>query len=621
MASFRIQPDLAPAFARRAANDEALRDRENDHRAALLHEHAALEHRFLTRLARGAGSADVWLPSGGRPERRHVLDALAEHPRLLVTGGRWAGKSALASFLLAQAARHDLGLGDHVPFAAPVRRLAASHLDEDVLARLNPAAGIDVVRAALESGRALVVMDGLDEARSPDTLKRSLADLAARHPGSRIVATTRPLPARVPGRSGAHVDGFVAAPLAGPRRDAGATVHALHPERTPSDRVLQLAAEVDALLDRWGPGRLPQGSALGALTERGRFLIACHLAANGYDARQIEVSSRHLRRTVACEVAEARWFPDTGMLLHVEESPRGGEPLADPDAFAARFVEEVGRHPGVLFEQRPGFFAFASLAAQQYLTAAFFAQQRLVREMLWMLADPWWHPVIVTVAGLPAPFSSVSPARELIGELLRQWATTDSVATFLADQAAEVARELPASLRREIDRRVRAALPLRSDAQLAHIVDGVGEVAVPALLRALDGAGPDERARTLTALGRIDHPDAIRALARHAGDAERTTEPMLCWAWHVDALAAGVPVGFFAFAAFFNLALSHPAAHALYDQVLARTSDETRAVFVDLVVRKLLDDVRWGAEAPEERDPQRSASLLEKILARGLPVG
>ncbi len=602
-------------------NDAALRERENDHRMALVHEHKALEHRFLVRLARGTWSADVWLSAGGRPARRHLMEALGEHPRLLITGARWSGKSALAAFLLAQTARHDVGFGDHAPFAVMVRRLEGSELDEEALAELNPAAGVDVIHTALEVGRALVVVDGLDEARSPELLKRSIANLAAKYPHSRFVATTRPLPSRVAGRSETAIDGFHTVPIAGPQREPGATVHPIHRPRSPAEQVQHLAAEVERLLDRWRLGSLPRGSALRGLTERGRFLLVCHLASSGYDARQVEQTAELLVRDVASELDEARWFPDTEQLLLEDEAPSGGEPVRDREQLARRMVDDIRRHPGVLFEKRPGVFAFASLAVQQYLTAAFFAKERLVQELLFCGEDPWWHPIIVLAAGLPAPFSSASPARQWIGELLRQWVTPDSVATFLADQAAEVAPSLPEPMRREIDRRIRTALPVRSDAQLAHIVDDVGEIAAPALLRSLEGAGPNERARVITALGRLDHPDAVRAIARFTGDEERTTEPMLCWAWNVDAVSAGAPVGFFAFAAFFNLALSTASADALFDQVLAKTSDEARGIFVELIVRKVLDDLHWGAEQPEERDPWRSATLMEKILARGPRLG
>lgn len=617
MAVVRIRADGPAELAQRPVNDESLRERENDHRLTLVQEHRAVEHRFLAKLARGAASADVWSAVGGKPERRHLLNVLAEHPRLLLTGSRWSGKSTLAAFLLAQAARRNLGLGDPTPLAVIVRRLPSSELDEDTLARMNPAAGPDVVYGALEEGSALVVIDGLDEAGSPEELKRSLAALAGRHPRARFIALSRPLPARVPGRSETVIDGFVTLPLAGPPE--GAVVRELRP-RPAAERAVELAAEVDALFERWSFEQLPPGSALRDLTERGRYLVATHLAAGSYDARRVELPEDVLVDEIAAELADARWFPETGQLLHGDEDPPpGGERVADPKALAARIADAVRRSPGVLVESRPSAFAFASLAVQRYLTATFFARERFFHDHFVMLEDTWWHPVLVMMAGLPAPCTSSSPPRVLIGELLRQFVTPDSVATFLADQAAEIARDLPPALRREIDRRLRAAVPLRSDAQLAHVVDDIGDIAAPALLRSLDDAGPNERARMLTALGRLDHPGAVRALARFASDEERTTEPMLCWAWHVSAVAAGMPVGFFAFAAFFNLALSSPAAHALYDQVLARTSEETRAQFIEIVVSKFLHDAQWGADALDERDPLRSAGLMEKLVAAQPP--
>lgn len=605
-------------FQRKAVNDPDLCDRENDHRAALDDEHRKLECRFLFRLARGNASADVLVTTDGRRERRHLALALLDHPRLLIIGGRWSGKTTLASFLLAQASRHDMGFGDHAPFAVKAQRLRESELDEESLVELNPAAGHDVLLTALEAGRALVVVDGLDEARSPDKLKRSIAALAVKYPYSRFVVFSRPLPARIAGRHENLIDGFVTATIAGPDRTAGATVFELHP-RSPAERVASLSTEVEGLLERWHIHHLPPGNTLRYLTERGRFLVACHLAADAYCGRLVELTDEVLARGISAELATASFFEETEQILHEDEHPNGGEPIAEKDSLSRRMVEDIRAFPGVLIERRPGIFAFASLAVQQYLTAAFFAKEGLLVDLLETSDDPWWHPVFVIAAGLPAPFSSVSPARVWIAALLRQRVKADSVATYLADQAAVVAPFLPVSLRRDIDRRLRAALPIDSDAQLIHLVTDIGEIAAPAVIGALAGAGVNERARMLTALGRLDHPDVLRALVRHASDEERTTELMLCWAWNVDAVAAGLPVGFFAFAAFFNLALNTPAGDALFDQVLAKTSDETRHAFIDLVVRKYLNDHHWGREHEEDRDPWRSAAFMEKIMARGAP--
>lgn len=609
----RAHSKLDPIFARRAVNDERLRLAEIAHESALLDEHRRTETRLLLRAARGSWSPDVWIP-GGVPARRHVFDALTDHGRVLVVGSRWSGKSALAAYVLVRTARADARFRDHIPFGVQVSRMSVPALEEAEIARLNPAAGADVLQMALESGQALVVVDGLDESTSPGDLKRSITTFARRHPQCSLMVTTRPLPAKVPGRSESALDGFLPVRMAGPDARRGATVHDLDAFRSPAERVSRLGDDVRSLLEAWRFDALPRGGALRRLTERGRFILACHLAAGTYDGRMIELSSEQLEQDIREELTKARWFEDTGQLLHAEESPSGGEPLPDPAAFARDAVEDIRACPGVLVEKQPGLFAFADLAVQQYLTAMFFAKEGFFTQLGLVRDDPWFHPVIVMCAGLPAPFSSAMPARSLIGELLDAGVAADSAMTFLAARASEVAPALPRPLRDEIDRRMRSALPPRSSVQVAHFVDGVGELAAPALLASLEGAGPNERAFVVTALGRLDHPPALRALARLATDEEPTTEKVLCWFWNVDAVIHGEPVGFFAFAAIFNLALSSTAANTMLDQVLGRVSLRTLETFMRVVALKIMEDEHWGAEPEPERDPDHAGVLMTKVI-------
>lgn len=610
----RAHSKLDPIFARRAVNDERLRQAEIAHESALLDEHRRTETRLLLRAARGSWSPDLWLP-GAVPRRRHVFEALADHGRLLLVGGRFTGKSTLAAFVLVRTARADARFRDRIPFGVQVSRMSDPSLDEEEIVRQNPAAGADLLQTALESGQALVVVDGLDESASPGELKRSIAAFARRHPDACLLVTTRPLPAKVPGRSESVIDGFLPVRMAGPDNRHGAAVRDLDSVRSPADRVARLGEEVRRLLDAWRYDALPRGGALRRLTERGRFLLACHLAAGTYDGRMIELDADQLGRDIREELEKARWFEDTGQILHHEEKPSGGAPIPDLHAFAREAVDDIRACPGVLVEKQPGLFAFADLAVQQYLTAMFFAKEGFFTQLTLVRDDPWFHPVIVMCAGLPAPFSTAMPARELIRELLSTGGNADSPMTFLAAQASEVAPSLPRALRDEIDRRMRSALPPRSSVQVAHLVDGVGEIAAPALLASLEGAGPNERAFIVTALGRLDHPPALRALVRLASDEEPTTEKILCWFWNVDAVIWGEPVGFFAFAAIFNLALSSSAANQVFDQVLAKVSLRTLSTFMRVVALKIMEDEHWGAEPEPERDPDHAGSLMEKVIS------
>jgi hypothetical protein len=573
----------------------------------------AIEARLLLRLARGTFSADVWAPTSSAPDRRHLFDMLVEHRRLLVVGGRAAGKSALVSFVAAQAARRDLGFGDVVPIVVGVDRMDQPLLDEAELGRLNPLLGEHGVRFAMQAGRGLLLVDGLDRAGSEGALKTSIVALSDAYPAARIVVTTRPLPPRVAGRSETALPGFTSVRMAPPEGSAG-LVEELDDHRSPARRVERVANEVERLLDAWGPGRLPSGSPLGRFTGRGRLHFMSFFALGQQEGRSFECREAELVRWFTGDLEGARWFPDTDQVLHVEENPQGGAPIDDAEALAREIVQEIRRHPGVLVEKRPGVFGFASLAAQHYLAALFLASERRPDRFVEARGDPWWQDVVLFAAGLGSPYSAALPAHRLLRALLDASVAADSATTFLAARCADVARHVPAAIRQEIADRLRAVVPPRSSLQVVHLVDDIGEIAAPALLEALTTAAANERAFIVTALGRLDHPPAVRVLARLVSDAEPTTEPMLCWVWKVDAVALGLPVGFFAFAAFFNVALTSPAARRLFDDVLAAASGDTLKSFIGLIAEKVVRDAQWGVDEEPEPDPDWADALLEKLL-------
>ena len=573
----------------------------------------AIEARLLLRLARGTFSVDVWVPTSTAPDRRHLFDLLVEHRRLLVVGGRAAGKSALVSFLAAQAARRDLGFGAVVPIVVAVDRMAQPHVDEAEIGRLNPVLGEHGVRFAMQTGRGLLLVDGLDQAESADALKASLVALADAYPAARFVVTTRPLPPRVAGRSETALPGFTSIRRAPPEGSA-ALVEDLDDHRSPARRVERVASEVERLLEVRGPGHLPSGSALGRFTGLGRLHFVSFFAMGQQEGRSFEHREAELVRWLTGDLEGARWFPDTDLILHVEENPNGGAPLEEEEAVARQIVQEIRRHPGVLVEKRPGVFGFASLAAQHYLAALFLASEGRPDRFVEVRGDPWWQDVLLFAAGLEAPHSSALPAHRLLRALLDASAAADSATTFLAARCADVARHVPSAIRQEIADRLRGVMPPRSTLQVVHLVDDIGEIAAPALLEALTTAAANERTFIVTALGRLDHPPAVRVLARLVSDDEPTTEPMLCWVWKVDAVAIGLPVGFFAFAAFFNLALTNLAARRLFDDVLATASGDTLRAFVRLIAEKVVRDAQWGVDEEPDRDPDWADALLEKAL-------
>ncbi|MEU0098907.1 NACHT domain-containing protein [Streptomyces sp. NPDC006267] len=139
------------------------------------------------------------------PQRIDAL--LADRPRVLLRGEAGAGKTTMLWWLAAHASAGTLGdalapLNGLVPFVVPLRTLRARGGTFPGPAELSGAAGL-VIDAApegwagrvLESGRALLLVDGLDEV-SPEEREQAhswLGRLVSRYPDIRCVATVRPL--------------------------------------------------------------------------------------------------------------------------------------------------------------------------------------------------------------------------------------------------------------------------------------------------------------------------------------------------------------------------------------------------------------------------------------------
>ncbi|NUV44806.1 NACHT domain-containing NTPase [Streptomyces sp. CAI-24] len=136
---------------------------------------------------------------------------LTDRPRVLLRGEAGAGKTTLLWWLAAHASARTLAddladdlaaLNGLAPFVVPLRTLRARGVTFPGPAELSSAAGLVIDTApegwagrVLESGRALLLVDGLDEV-PPEEREQAhtwLAQLLSRYPESRCVTTVRPL--------------------------------------------------------------------------------------------------------------------------------------------------------------------------------------------------------------------------------------------------------------------------------------------------------------------------------------------------------------------------------------------------------------------------------------------
>ncbi|MFI7328485.1 NACHT domain-containing protein [Streptomyces rubiginosohelvolus] len=162
----------------------------------------SLEAQTQDRTAQHPGVTEASPPL---PKRIDAL--LTNRPRVLLRGEAGAGKTTLLWWLAAHASARTLDddlapLNGLVPFVVPLRTLRARGVTFPTPAELPSTAGLMADSApegwagrVLESGRALLLVDGLDEVppEERDQAHSWLSQLLARYPDTRCVTTVRPL--------------------------------------------------------------------------------------------------------------------------------------------------------------------------------------------------------------------------------------------------------------------------------------------------------------------------------------------------------------------------------------------------------------------------------------------
>ncbi|MFJ1593589.1 NACHT domain-containing protein [Kitasatospora albolonga] len=177
-------------------------DSEWDLDTAYLSLEAQAQDRTRDRATRELGPPDQTAPI---PQRIDTL--LTDRPRVLLRGDAGAGKTTLLWWLAAHASARTLPddlapLNGLVPFVVPLRSLRARGGTFPGPAELSTVAGLVIDRApegwagrVLASGRALLLVDGLDEVPPEDREQAHtwLSQLLRRYPETRCVTTVRPL--------------------------------------------------------------------------------------------------------------------------------------------------------------------------------------------------------------------------------------------------------------------------------------------------------------------------------------------------------------------------------------------------------------------------------------------
>ncbi len=446
--------------------------------------------------------------SGGDHTTLSISEALAEQPRLVLTGPKGTGKSALlrrhalelASTARASGVRSSLHSGgvSRLPLYIPLADVSAdADLHQEMrssLERLGLDDSGDFLEAHLEHGDAAVFFDDLDSFE-PEALRevaQKIIELVRRYPGIRVVAATRDI------ADAAIFDGFVTYEVAG-----------VDPAR------------VESLASRWGYSDVADSSGFLQVIER-LPLIRSLVARPGWLAAGLaNLGREHIR---AYDIV-------AGFVDYIESDP-------DPEWFTlARRMHEahaaIGSrdqltvHPGrsgLLSWLTDDTFTFVHPAVQVYLAAAADSADDVdaAIEMASRADDPWWRMAVV----LASAHFEAEPAAAMIRRLL-DGSHAQIAALALSEhldpdpglvEAAQIALLTKIGLESDEPTRRRHAIALAA-VRRGEPVRKTGIVGP--VLDALQNGTAAVRAAAATALGGLHDPAAIAPLLSTLGDDDR----------------------------------------------------------------------------------------------------
>ncbi|MCL4857898.1 MAG: SUMF1/EgtB/PvdO family nonheme iron enzyme [Caldilineaceae bacterium] len=457
---------------------------------------AGVDARTL-RVAGRPVSEEEALAMGARlHEPAPVLDLLQQHPGVVVLGDPGAGKTTFLKYValrLALGQGRDFALEGYLPILIPLSAYANALSERDIplqafLGDYYVGLGVnlpvgDLLTTALSQGRALLLMDGLDEVQSllqRTTLVERIVQFFAFHrrAGNKFVLTSRIVgyreaPPRAEGLVEAalvdfdddDIDQFIAKWTAAVERAA------LGDNAVAQQQAAQEGAELRAAVRRnEGVGRLASNPLLltilalmkrqgVSLPERRAQLYDTYVKtllrtwnlARSLDGRpQREVNDVETLRVLA---PLALWMHESspGVGLVKREAVRRqleaiyrqrGDPA--PEDAVERFLTDVHKYASLLLERGPGFYGFIHLTFQEYLAALAIVQQGQldVQPMVAALAqrlghESWREVTLLAVGCLGLVKQNEEAASAVVTRLLQQAAGEPGAAVVWAGAAVK----------------------------------------------------------------------------------------------------------------------------------------------------------------------------------------
>ncbi|QRX93606.1 NACHT domain-containing protein [Streptomyces noursei] len=524
-----------------------------------------LDAAYMSLEATGPSRAEG--PFDDLPHRTAVPadQALAGRSRVLLRGVAGSGKSTLVQWLAVSCTKPvgDTALPHlygRIPFVLPLRTLTRAGAALPTPDRFLAATGSPVsggqppgwADRVLTSGRALLLIDGLDEIpdREREATRRWLRDLLDAFPGNLWLVTTRPSAVRDDWLAPDGFDELTLSPMS--RNEVAAFLSRWH-------RAARHDADDPALLDSYEQSLL---NAVRTKPDLGRLatnplmcglICALHRDRRGYlphgrkelyDAALSMLLSRRdrerdMRGPDGVELADepqiqllqrlAYWLIRNGRTEL--DRDRAERIVADalpavPVAAAQGDAPTVFRHllhrSGLLREPAPGTVDFVHRTFQDYLGAKAAVEEGDFGLLLQHATDSQWEDVIRMAVAHARPRER---AELLRGLLVKGTLRTD----LLAMACLEHATELDPAVRDEVNARAQVILPPRTREE-SHLLVDAGPLVLE-LLPGPDGLEDDEAQEVIFTAASLGTDAALECVKPFRNHPARTVHAQLGLHW------------------------------------------------------------------------------------------
>lgn len=446
-------------------------------------------------------------------ERESASSVVGTKENLYLLGHPGAGKTTFLRYIGIRACR---GLSDQVPIYLQLRDIVRSYdlqrqnkhrplIWEAILNEFDICQFPDIEKfanALFQSGRAIILIDGLDEVPSKDDLRakviESVCDLQRRYPRIQICITCRIAAseyafehfryAEVAPFTQDQQSSFIYKwyinekikqqrllsawnlPRSAPLRDLGRTplllaliCLAFDDLGELPDRHVDLYREaLDALFKRWDTTRsIYRDPFYAGLTAQRREQLLQEIAYSLQENDKITFSAPEVDGVIA------KWF---------ERLPDNPQRAASPDT--QELLDQVEAQHGLIIQRARGIYSFAHLTIQEFLCAKSICEGHPERTLKLLaerrLDDPRWREVIVFCSGLLQDGTQFLDL--LVKSSTRSLLRTANVHAFVSNIGSMYQVGSKASVEDDVisSAKVRsAASPMRLTAELIERLDGL----------------------------------------------------------------------------------------------------------------------------------------------------